>query len=71
MNNDEVVQSGETLTFNAYFVDVGDPEGDCKHIPDLNYQGRYKKKSQSGTSRSPSHKIIKGLFVLKNIIQNP
>ncbi|XP_044486104.1 uncharacterized protein LOC123211440 isoform X2 [Mangifera indica] len=59
LNNDEVVQSGETLTFNAYFVDVGDPEGDCKHIPDLNYQGRYKKKSQSGTSRSPSHKIIK------------
>ncbi|KAJ0047684.1 hypothetical protein Pint_14884 [Pistacia integerrima] len=58
LKNDEVVSSGETLTFNAYFVDVGDREGDCKHIPDLRYQGRYKKKPQSG-SLSPSHKIIR------------
>ncbi|XP_059442049.1 uncharacterized protein LOC132174406 [Corylus avellana] len=40
---DEVVSSGETLTFNAYLVDVGDPEGDHKPLSDLNSQGSDKK----------------------------
>lgn len=40
---DEVVSSGETLTFNAYLVDVSDPEGDHKPPSDLNSQGSDKK----------------------------
>jgi hypothetical protein len=40
---DEVVSSGETLTFNAYLVDVGDPEGGHKALSDLNSQGSDKK----------------------------
>ncbi|XP_059644411.1 uncharacterized protein LOC132286161 isoform X2 [Cornus florida] len=43
VKKDEVVRCGETLTFDPYLVDVGDPEGDQKRIPDLNFQGRDKK----------------------------
>ncbi|KAL5747740.1 hypothetical protein ACOSP7_024757 [Xanthoceras sorbifolium] len=46
LKNDEVVSCGETLTFNAYFVDVGDPEGDHKPLCDSNVQGRDKKFSE-------------------------
>ncbi|KAI6707038.1 hypothetical protein NL676_010000 [Syzygium grande] len=34
LKNDEVVSSGETLTFNAYLVDVGEPEGGQKPLDD-------------------------------------
>ncbi|XP_039168903.1 uncharacterized protein LOC104446112 isoform X2 [Eucalyptus grandis] len=34
LKNDEVVRSGETLTFNAYLVDVGEPEGGQKPLDD-------------------------------------
>ncbi|KAK3429489.1 hypothetical protein EUGRSUZ_E00912 [Eucalyptus grandis] len=34
LKNDEVVCSGETLTFNAYLVDVGEPEGGQKPLDD-------------------------------------
>lgn len=43
LKKEEAVSSGETLTFNAYLVDVGDPEGDHKPIPSLNLHGRDKK----------------------------
>ncbi|TXG50711.1 hypothetical protein EZV62_023235 [Acer yangbiense] len=46
LKKDEIISCGETLTFNAYFVDVGDPEGDHKPIRDLNLQGRDKKVSE-------------------------
>ncbi|XP_039168900.1 uncharacterized protein LOC104443901 isoform X4 [Eucalyptus grandis] len=34
LKNDEVVRSSETLTFNAYLVDVGEPEGGQKPLDD-------------------------------------
>ncbi|KAA8520983.1 hypothetical protein F0562_011656 [Nyssa sinensis] len=43
VKKDDVVRSGETLAFNAYLVDIGDPEGDHKPISDFNFQGREKK----------------------------
>uniref|UniRef100_A0A2N9H892 5'-3' DNA helicase ZGRF1-like N-terminal domain-containing protein n=1 Tax=Fagus sylvatica TaxID=28930 RepID=A0A2N9H892_FAGSY len=43
LNKDEAVSCGETLTFNAYLIDVGDPEGDHKPVPGLNSQGRDEK----------------------------
>ena len=43
LNKDEAVRCGETLTFNAYLIDVGDPEGDHKPVPGLNSQGRDEK----------------------------
>lgn len=43
VKKDEVVSSGETLTFNASLVDVGDPEGHHKPLSDLNSQGNDKK----------------------------
>lgn len=46
LKQDEVVSSGEMLTFNAYLVDVGDPEGECTAIPDLNPLGPDKKISE-------------------------
>ncbi|GLT74645.1 hypothetical protein SLA2020_464320 [Shorea laevis] len=45
LRKDEDVSSGETLTFNAYLVDVGDPEGD--HEDDLNF---HKLKNNSNSS---------------------
>ncbi|XP_010267567.1 PREDICTED: uncharacterized protein LOC104604753 isoform X2 [Nelumbo nucifera] len=44
LKKDEVIGSGETLTFDAHLVDIGDPEGN--HEPLVNFnndQGRYKK----------------------------
>ncbi|KAK2664327.1 hypothetical protein Ddye_002901 [Dipteronia dyeriana] len=43
LKKDEIISCGETLAFNAYFVDVGDPEGNHKPIRDSNLQGRDKK----------------------------
>lgn len=33
MKLDGAVRSGETLTFGAFLVDVGDPHGETKPIP--------------------------------------
>ncbi|KAH9775037.1 hypothetical protein KPL71_006277 [Citrus sinensis] len=46
LKKDEVVSCGQSLTFNAYLVDVGDPERDCKPITDLNFRVRDKKISE-------------------------
>ncbi|CAI0441722.1 unnamed protein product [Linum tenue] len=56
LKDEEVVSSGESLTFNSYLVDVGDPEGHRMPVPE-----RDKKMPQRGPSvatrqkfRSPS-----------------
>ncbi|KAI4315551.1 hypothetical protein L6164_028348 [Bauhinia variegata] len=36
LKNDEIVKSGETLLFNSYLIDIGDPEGENKPTSDLN-----------------------------------
>ncbi|XP_039169216.1 uncharacterized protein LOC104444044 [Eucalyptus grandis] len=43
LKNDEVVCSGETLTFNAYLVDVGEPEGGQKPLDDTYARSRENK----------------------------
>ena len=50
LKDEEVVSSGETLTFNAFLVDVGDPEVGVDNnspnklpVSDLNFHGRDKK----------------------------
>ncbi|KAF5938521.1 hypothetical protein HYC85_022780 [Camellia sinensis] len=43
VKKDDVVRSGETLAFDAYLVDIGDPDGDHKPVPNLNFQGRDEK----------------------------
>ncbi|KAF2298023.1 hypothetical protein GH714_007048 [Hevea brasiliensis] len=45
LKGEEVVSAGETLTFNGYFVDVGELEGevDQKPIPDLKLRGKERK----------------------------
>ncbi|XP_023900780.2 uncharacterized protein LOC112012631 [Quercus suber] len=51
LKKDEAVSCGETLTFNAYLIDVGEPEGDHKPtISGLNCQGRDEK-----ITEKPSH----------------
>ncbi|KAK3024185.1 hypothetical protein RJ639_043762 [Escallonia herrerae] len=51
---DDVVRLGETLTFGAYLVDIGDPEGEQKPKPkpkpNLNLQEREKKISEKAGS---------------------
>ncbi|PKI51728.1 hypothetical protein CRG98_027891 [Punica granatum] len=34
LKDEEFVRSGESLTFNAYLIDVGDPEGDLEASKD-------------------------------------
>ncbi|XP_038725778.1 uncharacterized protein LOC120016883 isoform X2 [Tripterygium wilfordii] len=46
LKKDEVIGSGETLTFNAYIVDVGDPEGDLKPSHDSSFHVREKNTSE-------------------------
>ncbi|KAL9439624.1 hypothetical protein AB3S75_025147 [Citrus x aurantiifolia] len=46
LKKDEVVSCGQSLTFNAYLVDVGDLERDCKPITDSNFRVRDKKISE-------------------------
>lgn len=43
LKNEEVVRCGETLAFNSYFVDVGDPEGDDEVSHEFNEQEGDKK----------------------------
>ncbi|GLU06657.1 hypothetical protein SLE2022_236640 [Rubroshorea leprosula] len=70
LRKDEDVTSGETLTFNAYLVDVGDPEGD--HEDDLNFhklknnlnsselkKANTQKNKVRSSNLTPSQKIIK------------
>eukprot|EP00261_Vitis_vinifera_P026320 XP_010659685.1 PREDICTED: uncharacterized protein LOC104881368 isoform X1 [Vitis vinifera] len=39
LKKDEVIRSGESLTFDAHLVDVGEPEGNHKPVMGLNVQG--------------------------------
>ena len=40
LKKDEVIKSGETLTFDAHLVDVGEPEGNHEPVMGLNVQER-------------------------------
>ncbi|KAI6707019.1 hypothetical protein NL676_009981 [Syzygium grande] len=66
LKNDEVVSSGETLTFNAYLVDVGEPEGGPKPPDDTYTRSRERdektkveKDKWQAIGLSPSQKIIR------------
>lgn len=43
MKKDEVIRPGETLTFDTYLIDIGDPEGDHKTLSDFNSRGENEK----------------------------
>lgn len=73
LKKDEVVSCGETLTFNAYLVDVNGAEGDSEEPPapssnpirrDNRNRTAEKNKSQRLTL-SPSQKIIRGKSLMK------
>ncbi|KAL2342652.1 hypothetical protein Fmac_003937 [Flemingia macrophylla] len=49
LKSDETVTSGETLVFNGYLVDIGDPEGDNKPESDLNVDRKHKNQSRFRT----------------------
>ena len=46
LKKDEVIGPGETLTFDTYLIDIGDPEGDHKPLRDLNSQGKFEKTTE-------------------------
>lgn len=65
LKKDEVVSCGETLTFNAFLVDVNGAEGDHEEPPNSsNLRRRESRSAEKSKSRrpplSPSHMIIKG-----------
>nr|KYP42317.1 hypothetical protein KK1_036264 [Cajanus cajan] len=49
LKSDETVTSGETLVFNGYLVDIGDPEGDNKPESDFNDDKKHKNQSRFRT----------------------
>ncbi|KAJ4957002.1 hypothetical protein NE237_013785 [Protea cynaroides] len=49
LKKEEVVGSGETLAFNSYLVDIGDPKGSHENLTNLNTQEINRK--PNGTSR--------------------
>ncbi|XP_062074611.1 uncharacterized protein LOC133778640 [Humulus lupulus] len=62
LKKDEVVSSGETLTFNSFLIDVDAAEGDHEVRSSLNSTNSRrdeKSKSQQRQSLSPSQKIIR------------
>ncbi|CAJ2676413.1 unnamed protein product [Trifolium pratense] len=75
LKNDEIVESGESLTFNSHLVDIGSLEGENKPQPHLNVDIKQKNVSRFRTTDvksnaketiertrkplSPSQKIIK------------
>ncbi|KAI3691879.1 hypothetical protein L6452_31681 [Arctium lappa] len=75
---DDAVRSGETLTFGAYLVDVGDPHGESKPIPNLILQRRDKtmvdrdgmpnvSKRRSGIGKAPSINMSPSQKIIKAI----
>lgn len=65
LKKDEVIKSGEALTFDSYLVDVGDPEGDHKPLSDLNFQGKDKIITEK-TEFLPAQKFRKKSFFVEN-----
>lgn len=69
LRKDEIISSGETLTFSAYFVDIGDPEGDHgpnSSVPKTNSNSNASELRNTGAQKvrvrqfnlTPSKKII-------------
>ncbi|KAI3422950.1 DUF2439 domain-containing protein [Psidium guajava] len=59
LKNDEVVSSGETLTFNAYLVDVGEPEEGQKPLDDDTYVRSRENKVPKGRASLHRNKFVK------------
>ena len=86
LKKDEVVSSGESLTFDAYLVDIGDPTGANEDDADVKIQrrnhnateksdtlaGRQWKKLFSGicTSHLPKDSLNTQLFGIINLKEN-
>lgn len=73
LKKDEIVSSGETLTFNAYLVDVNASDGEHGFPYASNYKGRANKSAFKNnkilkTTLSPSQKIIRGLNVFESAL---
>ncbi|KAM7491505.1 hypothetical protein LguiA_034426 [Lonicera macranthoides] len=50
VKTDDNIRSGETLTFGAYLVDIGDPHGEHNPTSNLNLQGMDKKINEKARS---------------------
>lgn len=63
LKQDEVICSGETLTFNSYLVDIDTPLGDHKPESGLNFQpGDDKISEKSGLLRGKFFRNNSGCF---------
>lgn len=68
LKNDESVTSGETMEFNGYLVDIGDPEGgNYKTGSDLNVDIKHKNASRFKTPCGMNFMYIY-LFILLLVI---
>lgn len=67
LKKDEVVNSGETLTFNAYLIDVADPEGDHNSTSDTISQGRHEKNIEAHDllhgKKLRNHSVSRGIIL--------
>lgn len=63
LKNDNDVKTGETLAFDSYLVDIGDPHGDYKPISVLNSTKLMKKEvaEESGLRHSGKRSAAAGI----------
>ncbi|GAB4857634.1 hypothetical protein Ancab_015540 [Ancistrocladus abbreviatus] len=56
LKKDEAVESGETLAFDSYLVDIGDPEEDCKLVTNPNSHFHSKENTITRKAELPHRK---------------
>lgn len=58
LKKNEIISSGESISFDAHLVDIGEPEGENQLLPDLNIQGNnYNHASKPGIMHGQSDGI--------------
>lgn len=63
LKSDTDVKTGETLAFDSYLVDIGDPHGDYKPIPILNTKRMNKNvPEESGLLHSGKKSVTAGIL---------
>ncbi|KAJ6678287.1 ZINC FINGER GRF-TYPE CONTAINING 1 [Salix viminalis] len=66
LKKNEIISSGESISFDAHLVDIGEPEGENQLLPDLNIQGNnYNHASKPGIMHGQSDGIKDNKSVAK------
>lgn len=66
----EVIESGSALALGTYLVDIGEPQGENKHLIDTNVNVRDKKINQKCVTKSQNslHRPSRGILMILFLI---